>query len=129
MNNHNMFLLFTFSKTKKERKKTRCYPVIFGALVRTGWSPAFVAYQVASPPGVEKVIGSIFGSNRVMAKDVRSYTYFCYIRCVTLIVCVGGMSWLQTGVTQLHAQLGLPDKGRAIVALGCYQPSSEVWFV
>ena len=51
----------------------------------------------------------------------------------------------QTGATQYHAQLGLPDKGRAIkglvvfnswdlepldllngLALGCYQPSSEV---
>ena len=55
------------------------------------------------------------------------------------------MPLLQTGATQYHAQLGLPDKGRAIeglvdnndwdlehldllngVALGCYQPSSEV---
>ena len=51
----------------------------------------------------------------------------------------------KTGATQYHAQLGLPDKGRAIkrlvacnnwdpepwdllkgVALGCYQPSPEV---
>ena len=55
------------------------------------------------------------------------------------------MPWLQTGATQYHAQLGLPDKGRAIkglvvcnswdlepldllngLALGCYQPSPEV---
>ena len=54
----------------------------------------------------------------------------------------------QTGETQYHAQLGLPDKGRAIkgfvvcnnwdlepldllkgLALGCYQPSSEVLIV
>ena len=51
----------------------------------------------------------------------------------------------KTDVTQYHAQLGLPDKGRAIkglvvcnsqdlepcdllngLALGCYQPSPEV---
>ena len=51
----------------------------------------------------------------------------------------------QTGATQYHAQLGHPDKGRAIkglivcndwglepwdllngLALGCYQPSPEV---
>ncbi len=51
----------------------------------------------------------------------------------------------ETGATQYHAQLGLPDKGRAIkglvvcnnwdqepldllngLALGCYQPSPEV---
>ncbi len=62
-----------------------------------------------------------------------------------LIVCVGGMPWPQAGATQYHAQLGLPDKGRAIKglvlcnssdlepsdlingpALGCYQPSPEV---
>ncbi len=53
-----------------------------------------------------------------------------------------------TGATQYHAQLGLPDKGRAIkglvvcnnwdlepldpingLALGCYQPSPEVLIV
>ena len=29
----------------------------------------------------------------------------------------GGMPWPQTGATQYHAQLGLPDKGRAIKGL------------
>ncbi len=52
------------------------------------------------------------------------------------------MPWAKTGATHYHAQLGLPDKGRAInglvdcfssdlepldllngLALGCYQPS------
>ena len=37
----------------------------------------------------------------------------------TLIVRVGGMSWLQTGVTHHHAQIGLPNKGRAIRRVGC----------
>ena len=54
------------------------------------------------------------------------------------------MHWPQTGATHYHAQLGLPDKGRAIkglvvcnwdleplnllngLALVCYQPSPEV---
>ena len=56
------------------------------------------------------------------------------------------MPWPQTGATQYHAQLRLPDKGRAIkglvvvynnkdlepldlqngLALGCYKPSPEV---
>ena len=53
------------------------------------------------------------------------------------------MPWPQTGATHYHAQLGLPDKGRAIkglvvynvsdlwdllngLDLGCYQPSPEV---
>ena len=35
-------------------------------------------------------MGSILSPNRVIAKDVKSCTYCCYIRCVTLIVCVGG---------------------------------------
>ncbi len=54
------------------------------------------------------------------------------------------MPWPQTGTTHYHAQLGLPDKGRAIkglvvcngwdlepwdllngLALDCYQPSPE----
>ena len=58
------------------------------------------------------------------------------------------MPWPKTGTTQYHAQLGYPDKGRAIkglvvcnnwdlgplellngLALGCYQPSPEVLIV
>ncbi len=58
------------------------------------------------------------------------------------------MPWPQTGEIQYHAQLGLPDKGRAIkglvvcnnldlehldlrngLALGCYQTSPEVLIV
>ena len=95
--------------------------------------------------GVGKVMGSMLSPNNVIAKDVKSCTYCCYVRCTTLIVRVGGIPWLQTGVTHCHAQLGLPDKGCAIkglvvcnywdlepldllhsLALGCYQPSPEV---
>ena len=58
------------------------------------------------------------------------------------------MTWPQTGATQYHAQLGLPDKGRAIkglvvynnwdlqplyllngLALCCYQPSPDVLLI
>ena len=58
------------------------------------------------------------------------------------------MPWPQTGATKYRAQLGLPDKGRSIeglavcknwdlepldllniLALGCYQPSLEVFIV
>ncbi len=58
------------------------------------------------------------------------------------------MPWPQTGATLYHAQLGLPDKGRAIkgvdvcnnwelepldllnsLALGCYQPSPKILIV
>ncbi len=64
------------------------------------------------------------------------------------IIIVVRMPWPQTGATQSHAQLGLPDKGRAIkglvvcnnwdlepldllncLALGRYQPSPEVLIV
>ncbi len=67
---------------------------------------------------------------------------------MTLIVRVGEIPWPQTGATQYHAQLGLPDKGRAIerlvfcnncdlnpldllngLALGHYQPYPEVLIV
>ncbi len=41
--------------------------------------------------GVGKVMGSILGQNRVIAKHVNSCTYCCYIRCATSIVWVGGM--------------------------------------
>ncbi len=58
------------------------------------------------------------------------------------------MPWPQTGATQYHTQLKLPDKGLTIkgmvvcnnwdlkplnqlnsVALGCYQPSPEVLLI
>ena len=67
--------------------------------------------------GVGKVMGSVLCQNRVIANDVKSCTYCCYVRCATLIVRVGGMPWPQTGATHNHAQLGLPDKGRAIKGL------------
>ncbi len=91
-------------------------------------------------------MGSNICPNRVIAKDVKSCTYCSYVSCTTLIV--WGMSLPKTGGIQYHAQLGLPDKGRAIKglvvcnswdlepwnllsgpALGCYQPSPEVWLV
>ncbi len=58
-------------------------------------------------------MGSILSPNNVIAKDVKRCTYCCYVRCGTLIVWVGGMPWPQTGATQYHVQLGLPDKARA----------------
>ena len=58
--------------------------------------------------GVGKVMGSMVGPSRVIAKDVI---------CATLIVWVRGMPWTQTGATQYHAQLGLLDKGCAIKGL------------
>ncbi len=84
--------------------------------------------------------------NHIKAKDIRICTYYCYVKKVTLIVWLGGMPWPQTGATQYHAQLRLPDKDRAIkglqlnwelepldflngLALGCYQPSPEVLIV
>ncbi len=61
---------------------------------------------------------------------------------------MGGMPWRQTGATQYHAQLRLPDKCRGIkglvvcnnwdlepvdlrngLALGCYEPYPEVLIV
>ncbi len=69
---------------------------------------------MAHPPGVGEFMGSILGPNRVIVKDVKSYTYCCYVRCATLILRVGEIPWPKTGATQYHAQLGLQNKGRAI---------------
>ena len=56
--------------------------------------------------------------NHVIAIDVKSFTYCCYVRCATMIVRVGGMPWSKT---YYNAQLGLPDKGRTIkVLVICY---------
>ncbi len=35
---------------------------------------------------VRKVMGSMLGPNSVIAKDVKSCTYCCYVKCATLIV-------------------------------------------
>ncbi len=59
------------------------------------------------------------GQDQVIAKDDKSCTYCCYVRCAKLIVIVGGMPWTQTGET--HAELVLPDKGHTIIGLVvCY---------
>ncbi len=68
----------------------------------------------------------MLGPNRVIARDVKSCTYYCYVRFATLIVWVRGMPWPQTGETLFHAQIGLQDKG---CALGCYQPTPKVLIV
>ncbi len=54
-----------------------------------------VSYQL----GIGKVMGSMLGPNRVIAKDDKSCTYCCYVP--------------QTAATQLR----LPNKGRAIKVL------------
>ncbi len=67
------------------------------------------------------VMSSMLGQNRVIAKDVKSFNYCCYVICVALIVRLGGMPLPQTGATHYHAQLRPPDKGRAIKGLVvCY---------
>ncbi len=55
----------------------------------------------ARPLGVGVVTSSIHGPNRVLAKDVKSCTNGCYVRCAS----------------QYLTQLGLSDKGRAIKGL------------
>ncbi len=100
----------------------------------------------ASALSKREIIGSKLGPHRFIAKDVKSFTYYCYVRCATLIK--GGMPWPQTGAIKYNVNLGIPDKGRAIkglvvcnnsdlepfdlqngLALGCYQPSPEVLIV
>ncbi len=73
-----------------------------------------------------KEMGSMLNPNRVIAKGIKSCTYCLYVRCATLIVRVRGMPWHQTRATHYHADLGLPDKSRAIKGLVvCY----VVWLV
>ena len=48
----------------------------------------------------------------MIQNDIKN-DYFCYVRCTTLLDRVGGMPWSITGAILYHAQLGLPDKGRA----------------
>ncbi len=73
-------------------------------------------------------MGLIIGPNRVIAKDVKSCTFYCYVRCATLKVGVGGMPWPNTGATHYHAQLGIPKKGHAIKGLVvCNSWDLEPW--
>ena len=61
---------------------------------------------------VGKIIGWNFGSNSVITKDLKSWTYCCNGR-------VRWMSWHKTVTTYYYAQthLGHSDKGRAIKEL------------
>ena len=87
----------------------------------------------------------MLGPNRVIAKEVKSCTYCCYIRCATLIVWVGVNAMAPNSRNSVPCTVRTPDKGRAIkglvvcnnwdlepldllngLALGCYQPSFEV---
>ncbi len=53
----------------------------------------------------------------VIAKDVKSYTYCCYVRYLSLIVRIGEMPWPILVATQYHAELRLPEEGSAIKRL------------
>ena len=52
----------------------------------------------------------ISAKHRVINKDVKSGS----TAAMSLIVRVGGLFWSKIGATCYYAQLGLPDKGRAI---------------
>ncbi len=45
----------------------------------------------------------VLGPIRIIAKDVKSCTFCWYVRCVTVIVRVGGVHWPQTGAFLYHA--------------------------
>ncbi len=57
----------------------------------------------------------MLGSNRVIAKNVKSCTYSYNVRCTTIIVRVWGMPWPRAGPN--HAWLGLLDEDRAFNGL------------
>ncbi len=60
---------------------------------------------------------SILGPNHGIAKDVKSFIFCCYVKCVTLILGVRRNTLAQKGAIHYHAQLGLPGKGRRIKEL------------
>ena len=55
---------------------------------------------------VGEVIGSNLGLIRVINKEVKTGSYFCYVRWATLIV--------RVGATHYNAQLGFPNTRRVI---------------
>ncbi len=71
----------------------------------------------------------MLGQNLVITKDVKSFTYYCYVRCVTLIVRVGGIPCPPTLATHYHTQLGLQDKGRAIKGLIVFHFKTSLWIL
>ncbi len=51
-----------------------------------GWITRICGITGSASARRGEVMGSIFGPNRVIAKDVKRCTYCCYVRCATLIV-------------------------------------------
>ncbi len=70
--------------------------------------PATIALHVAYLLGVWR--GNGFDSQAKLRNSLRC-TYCWYLRCPTLIV------WVEKWLGSKHAQLGLPDKSRAIKGL------------
>ncbi len=54
----------------------------------------------SKPATVGKEISSILDPDHSKAKDVKSCTYCCYVRCSTLIVGFGGMPWSKTDASE-----------------------------
>ncbi len=76
-----------------------------------------VAEHATHPFGVGKVMGSMLGPNRAIAKDVKSWTNCCYIRCVTLIVCEVIIGLCPNRHNSVPCTVRTPDIARAIKGL------------
>ena len=59
----------------------------------------------------------MIGLNLGQHSDLKNGSYSYYVRYGTQIVRKGEMNWPYSGATFYHAQLELPDKGRAIKGL------------
>ena len=57
--------------------------------------------------------------SRVITEDIKNDSYCYYVRYAILIVRVGGISWLKTGATYYHAQLGLLRQSSCNQRVGC----------
>ncbi len=87
--------------------------------------------------------GDGFEAQPKPAKDVTSCVHCCYVRCATLIICVGGMPWPNTGAISTctvkvsrqrscNQRVGWdlePMDLRKGLALCCYQPSPGLLIV
>ena len=91
--------------------------------------------------------GSILRLICVLKEDDKRCNFYCYVKCMILIIRVGGRPCPKTSAMHYHAYSGLSDKSRRIkelvvlkvgmlmtsdlqygLALRCYQPSPEALY-
>ncbi len=103
-----MFHIYSGSKVEKYFSSDYETPTSFISLVTRLWHKTSRIRSARNGDGFDALpwfFYQMLGPNHIITKDVKFHTYYCYVRCATLIVQVGGLPSLKRGkLITMHNQ-------------------------